>query len=117
MHEFSIVQALVEQVRGELERAGAEGRVQVVELAIGRISGVNVDAVRFAFEVLAKDTELEGAELRIRQPCAKCYCRACGGESELGEFALQCPKCSATDITITGGRELVLESIEVDQAE
>lgn len=116
MHEFSIVQALVEQVRKELQRAGATGRVQAVDLAVGRISGVNVEALRFAFQVLTHDTELQDVELRIRRPGAKCQCRACGENSELEELLLQCPRCSASDITITGGRELVLESIEVEQA-
>ena len=67
MHELSIVDAMIEQVKAELTRAGASGRVTRIDLVIGRLSGVCPDAVRFGFEVLARDTELESAEIVIRR--------------------------------------------------
>jgi Zn finger protein HypA/HybF involved in hydrogenase expression len=36
---MSIVQALIEQVESEIERAGQTGRVTRLELAIGTLSG------------------------------------------------------------------------------
>ena len=53
MHELSIVEALIDQVGQELDRAGQQGRVLRLELSIGRLSGVNPDSVRFAFGLLA----------------------------------------------------------------
>lgn len=115
MHELSIVQALLEQVQDELRRAGTIGRVVRIELVIGRLSGVSVDAIRFGFQVLAPDTPLEGAELAIAQPQAASVCGACGQTTLLDELTLECPACGSRQTTITGGRELLLQSIEVEQ--
>jgi hydrogenase nickel incorporation protein HypA/HybF len=113
MHEMSIVDALIEQVGKEVQRAGAAGPVRRVALSIGRLSGVNPDSIRFAFEMLSPGTAIEGSELVIREPKAICSCRACGSQTEIDDLTVACPRCASTEVSITGGRELLLESIEV----
>ncbi|MHB8900564.1 MAG: hydrogenase maturation nickel metallochaperone HypA/HybF, partial [Thermoguttaceae bacterium] len=63
MHEVAIVEELIEQVEGEVARAGASGRVTRLALSIGRLSGVQADSIRFAFELLTPGTRLEGSSL------------------------------------------------------
>ncbi|MDD4271054.1 MAG: hydrogenase maturation nickel metallochaperone HypA [Pirellulaceae bacterium] len=115
MHELSIVEALIEQVETEVDRAGARGPVARLKLSIGRLSGVNADAVRFAFQLLAPSTRLAGAALEIDEPKAVCVCAACGARTEIEELVLSCPACQAGKITIDGGREMLLETIDVDE--
>jgi hydrogenase nickel incorporation protein HypA/HybF len=115
MHELSIVEALIDQVETELERAGHKGRVARVELSIGRLSGVHTESVRFAFGLIAPGTVMNEAELVIEEPKAVCNCRACGTKIEIDDLVLQCPRCNSDDITIEGGRDLVLHSIEVEE--
>ncbi|NLF69835.1 MAG: hydrogenase maturation nickel metallochaperone HypA [Candidatus Anammoximicrobium sp.] len=115
MHEMSIVQTLIEQVEAEVEKSGRSGRVVGLDLVIGRLSGVNADSIRFAHEVLAPGTILEGSTLRISQPAAYSDCRACGVRAEIEAFSMQCPHCGSDDIVIDGGRELLLQSIELEQ--
>ena len=85
-----------------------------LELAVGRLSGVHCDSLRFAFELLAPGTAAEGAELAIRQPPAVSRCRQCGAASEIVEMVIDCPRCGSPAITIEEGRELLLESIEIE---
>ena len=115
MHELAIVEALIDQVGQELDRAGQQGRVLRVELSIGRLSGVLGESVRFAFGLLAPGTRVEDAELVIQEPKAVCRCRACHAESELDDLVVECPRCASTDISIEGGRELLLQSIEIEE--
>jgi hydrogenase nickel incorporation protein HypA/HybF len=115
MHEVSIVEALIEQVEGEVERAGASGRVTRLGLSIGRLSGVHADSIRFAFELLSPGTILEGADLEIDEPRAVCVCSACGARTELEELSLDCPGCGDVDITLHGGQEMLLQTIDVDE--
>jgi hydrogenase nickel incorporation protein HypA/HybF len=115
MHELSIVEALVEQVGTELERAGQAGRVARIDLSIGRLSGVHCDSIRFAFGLLAPGTVMESADLVIDEPKAVCNCRTCGTKIEIDDLVVQCPRCNGDDITIEGGRDLVLHSIEVEE--
>ncbi len=114
MHELSIVQTLIEQVDQEVHRAGARGRVTRLELIVGRLSGVNPDAVRFAFEMLAPGTIVQDAQLHIAEPRATCSCRTCAARTEIDELTLRCSTCGSDDVSIEGGRDLVLQSIDVE---
>ncbi len=114
MHELAIVEALIEQVRREVRRAGQRGRVTRLELAIGRLSGVHCDSLRFAFELLAPGTVVEGAKVDIDQPRAVCCCGACGGREEIDQLVVECPRCRSPEITIEEGRQLFLQSIELE---
>jgi hydrogenase nickel incorporation protein HypA/HybF len=116
MHELSIVDALIEQVGREVHRSGHGGKVRGVELHVGRLSGVNCDSLRFAFELLAPGTLVEGAKIEIRQVKAACCCRTCNTRAEIDDLVFRCPKCAGHDIVIEGGRDLMLQSIEVDDA-
>ena len=115
MHELSIVEALTVQVEEEVERAGEGGRVTRLSLIIGRLSGVNCDSIRFAFELLAPGTLLESAELEISEPRAECVCADCGAISQIDRFVAECPCCAGQDITIQGGTELLLETIDLEE--
>jgi hydrogenase nickel incorporation protein HypA/HybF len=113
MHELSIVEALISQVDKEVARSGHGGAVKQLDVAVGRLSGVNCECLRFAFELLAADTPLAAAELRITEPRAVSCCRACDARMEIEQLAVECPACGSREITIDGGRELLLESIEL----
>jgi hydrogenase nickel incorporation protein HypA/HybF len=114
MHELSIVESLIEQVQRELERAGQQGRVRRLDLSIGRLSGVNCDSVRFAFGLLAPGTLVEKCELSIAEPKAACQCHACNARTEIDDLEANCPQCGSSEISIEGGRELLLQSIEIE---
>lgn len=111
---MSIVQALLEQVESEVEKSGEHGRVVSLQLIIGRLSGVHADAIRFAFELLAPDSIAKGAELLIDQPQAVLHCRRCDSRREIDELLVNCPECGSADVTISGGQQLLLQSIELE---
>jgi hydrogenase nickel incorporation protein HypA/HybF len=115
MHELSIVEALIEQVDRELDRAGQQGRAVRLELSVGRLSGVNPDCLRFAFDLLAPETRVAGADIVIRQQKAVCRCRACNARVEIENLVVHCPQCASADIAIEGGRDLMLQSIDVEE--
>ena len=72
-----------------------------------------MDSLRFAFELLAPESIAAGAVLRISQPTAAVQCRGCGRATDITELVMHCPSCGSDCITITGGRDLLLQSIEV----
>ncbi|MGO9110416.1 MAG: hydrogenase maturation nickel metallochaperone HypA [Thermoguttaceae bacterium] len=113
MHELAIAEALIEQVATELDRAGQNGAVKQLELAVGKLSGVHCDSLRFAFELLSPGTPAEGAELLIREPPAMSRCHQCGAATEITEIVIDCPQCGSPEIVIEEGRELLLETIEI----
>lgn len=115
MHEAAIAQTLIEQVTCELERQKLSGQVRVVEVAVGVLSGVLPASLEFAFSALAAGTSLEKARLVIHLVPATCRCGSCGEQSPAEEVFFQCPRCGSPSITLTGGHDLRLEAIEIEE--
>jgi len=114
MHEISLCEALIDRVEEEVKRCGQTGRVVGVDVVVGRLSGVHADSLRFAFEVLVPGTFLEGARMNVIECKATCQCRGCGVRVEIDELPVECPQCRSADIQIEGGRDLVLQSIDIE---
>ncbi len=115
LHELTIIETLIAQVEKEVLQSGQRGRVVGLSLVIGRLSGVNVDSIRFAFGLLSPDTSLAGAELCIEEPRASIRCEDCETETEIEELVANCPACGSQHVTIVGGQDLLLNSIEVEE--
>jgi hydrogenase nickel incorporation protein HypA/HybF len=115
MHELSIVEALIEQVGREVRRSGLPGKIRRVEIAVGRFSGVNPGCLQFAFNLLSEKTPLEKAEIVIHEPKAVCRCQHCNARAEVDQFVGRCPECGSPQVTLEGGRDLTLQSIDVEE--
>jgi len=97
MHELGIMSGVMDSVQRAANDAGAQ-RVLKISLSVGEMTEAIEDALRFAFEALAEGTMCEDAELEITMIPPKSICLECGSAfSEL----LQ-------------GKELRIDSIEVD---
>ncbi len=114
MHELSICTALIEEAQKEVRRSGRTGRIRRIDLTVGRLSGVSCDSLRFAFDLLAPGTDMEDARVVITEPKATCYCRTCHARVEIDDYVMQCPECLGGNIAIEGGRDLLLDSIEIE---
>lgn len=108
MHELSIAQFAVDACA---ERAEG-GRVVRVTLEIGRLAAVLPDALRFCFDVCARDTPLEGAALDIVELPARGICRACHRVIKFDDLPALCP-CGSYDVEIVAGEELRVRDMEV----
>jgi hydrogenase nickel incorporation protein HypA/HybF len=108
MHELSIADAVVQACA---ERA-AGSRVIRVRLQIGQLSGVMADAVRFSFDVCAKDTVVEGAQLEIIETPGLARCRDCGEEVALDDL-IGCCGCGSTNLLVIAGEELRVNEMEL----
>jgi hydrogenase nickel incorporation protein HypA/HybF len=110
MHELSIAESVV---RIACEHAGGR-RVTRVELKVGHLRQVVPDALAFGFELVAKGTAADGAELVIDDVPAAGRCRDCGRESELPGFPLRCGFCGGLDLELLRGEELLVDCLELE---
>ena len=103
MHESAIAQAVVRTVVGEAKKRRAR-RVTAVELEVGALEGLGGRELRFAFELEAAGTPLEGAKLRVTKSAPSASCPACGKPRNAplprGHFHALPPK---TDRQLLGG--------------
>ncbi|MFM0336709.1 hydrogenase maturation nickel metallochaperone HypA [Paraburkholderia fungorum] len=108
MHELSIASSVVEICAEQAHGA----RVRRVTLEIGRLSAVMPDAIRFCFDVCARDTAVEGATLEIVEMPGQARCLACGATLEVDVPFGQCG-CGSDDLELISGQQLTIRQMEV----
>ena len=112
MHELSIVQSIVSIVENEAAKVKAV-RVEEIELEIGCLATVEVEALRFAWEYGVKETLLENAAMHIKRIDGRARCIVCGSEFPVQELFDPCPDCNSHSVSILNGQELRIKSMIV----
>lgn len=116
MHELGIMTGVMDAVTTSAKQAGATS-VLKVSLSVGEMTEAIEDALVFAFEALIEQREYAlcaDAELEIIMVRPKSHCLECGAEYEHDRFHMLCPECGSFATELIAGRELHIDSIEVD---
>ncbi len=113
MHELGIMTGVMDAVQKTAVDAGAD-KVLKVKLSVGVMTEAIEDSLRFAFEVLSEHTLCEGAELDIKMVEPRSRCLECGAEFDHDRFHMTCPECGGFATELIAGRDLTIDSIEVD---
>ena len=113
MHELGIMTGVMDAVTKSAHDAGAD-KVLKVTLSVGVMTEAIEDALRFAFDAITEGTICEGAELVISMVQPRSRCLECGAEYEHDRFHVLCPECGSLATELIAGRELQIDSIEVD---
>ena len=112
MHEFGIAQGLLDAVLAKAQESRAS-RIDWIKLEIGVMSGVEEDALQFAFTAISEGTIAEKAELRIERIPVRCHCPACDRIFECTPAAYHCPGCGGVSGDIRTGKEMNLVAMEI----
>lgn len=113
MHEVSLMKNLLRTVENAASAEGGK-HIQVIHLRIGEMSGVSIDALSFAFEVLSKGSIAEGGRLDFERVPLRARCRECGKEFHPEEFVFRCAGCGSPELDILSGREMEVDYILLD---
>jgi hydrogenase nickel incorporation protein HypA/HybF len=113
MHEMGIANSVLESVRIEARRFPGR-HICKVGLRIGELAGVDPEAVRFCFEALVRDTDLEPLALDVDYRSRRHECQTCGRSFVAALEDLSCPHCGGLDSRFVGGDELELAYLEVE---
>jgi hydrogenase nickel incorporation protein HypA/HybF len=114
VHELSIAENIVEIAVAHLERDGSSA-VREIELEIGTLSGIEIDALTFAMDVAVKNTPLEHATVRILPVQGRVSCNACAEEFDVEDFFSPCPSCGGFSNTVLRGEEMRVKSLLVQE--
>ncbi|HDR9009045.1 TPA: hydrogenase maturation nickel metallochaperone HypA [Burkholderia vietnamiensis] len=115
MHEVSLAGGVLAAV----EAAAARERfahVNVLRLEVGRLAGVEVDALRFALDAMAPGTCLAGARIEIAEPPGRAWCLNCHCDVPLAARGEPCGRCGGYWLQPNGGTELRIVDMLVDDA-
>jgi hydrogenase nickel incorporation protein HypA/HybF len=113
MHELSIALSIIDGALEELSRQHA-AHVSAVYLRLGRLSGVDKDALLFSYSAACQDTPLAGSQLIIEDVDVKVLCLSCACESRIKSFpVLTCADCGAVAERVTSGYQLEMTAMEI----
>ena len=107
MHEFGLCEGMLEAVRKR-----ADGRpVAGIRVRCGVRHAVDAAAMTQAFGLIAAGTEAADAALDLVTVPATVTCRDCGTAGESTDLPAVCERCGGMNVEVSGGDELILESI------
>jgi hydrogenase nickel incorporation protein HypA/HybF len=113
MHELGIAASVLDTVQAEARKRPGM-RPCRVGLRIGELAAVDPEALRFAFEALTRETEIESLALEIEMCPRRQRCCDCATVFEVRDFAFACPRCGALRTECISGDELEIAYLEVD---
>jgi hydrogenase nickel incorporation protein HypA/HybF len=111
MHETSIAQALMDQVRRHTPEGHA---VTVVRVEAGPYQAINPQALDWAWQVVTEGTPLERAKLEFRGLPFSMTCASCG-RTWTGTDPFEACACGG-EARAEGSADLRLVSLEVEPA-
>jgi hydrogenase nickel incorporation protein HypA/HybF len=108
--------SLAEGVLQLIEDAAREqdfAKVTTVWLEIGQLSGVEVEAMKFCFDAVTRDSIADGASLEIIALPGVGWCMECSLTMPMAEVFGECPQCGGHRLQVTGGTEMRVKELEV----
>ncbi len=112
MHELSVAMGIVRIAEKETAKARAKS-VELIELEIGTLAGIEFESLDFVWPAAVKDTVLEHAKRHIHKIRAKGQCVDCDTIFEMEHLYDACPKCQSNFKGILQGKELRVKALEV----
>ncbi|MEE4295014.1 MAG: hydrogenase maturation nickel metallochaperone HypA [Wenzhouxiangella sp.] len=112
MHELSVCESLLTQVRATAAANQASGVGQIT-VRLGPLSGVEADLLAQAFTIARNGPMTAEATLVIEPQPVRIRCRECGGENDAATNRLLCKACGGYRVDLISGDELLLAKVEL----
>jgi hydrogenase nickel incorporation protein HypA/HybF len=113
MHEMSLAESVREIVE-DTARAHGALRVAAVRLEIGKLAQVEIEAMRFAFEVVKRGSLAATARLEIVETDGSAWCMRCAQAVAIAQRGDPCPGCDSHQLQVNGGDRMRVIDIEIE---
>ena len=110
MHEMMVAENLLAAISDEAARRNV--KPIGARISCGKLYAINDEALRFAFEAIAKGTACEGLKLEIEHKPIQCRCKKCDETFSVDLSSPKCCKCGSDDFELLPDAPLLLEEIE-----
>ena len=114
MHELSIVMSIVDIAQQQAAEANAS-IIEEIEIDIGCLSTVEMNAFEFAWSQAVKQTLLQNTIKKINRIPGKAQCSDCDAVFAIQNLYDACPACGKYLIHILEGKELRIKSLVVSE--
>ncbi|WP_421700638.1 hydrogenase maturation nickel metallochaperone HypA [Ancylobacter sp.] len=112
MHEMALCESLLDSLK-DAARTHGFAKVTKVRLVVGPFAGVEVEALRFGFDVVMRGSLAEAAQLDILDEPGTAWCFDCSDTVALADRLSPCPQCGGERLRPNGGTEMRIKDLEV----
>jgi hydrogenase nickel incorporation protein HypA/HybF len=113
MHEMALAEGILRIIEDQAAARGFD-RVLRVRLEVGRLAGVEVEALRFSFDAVMHQSVAEAAVLEIVETPGQGWCLDCGQTVAIEALYDACPLCQGYKVRASGGLEMRVLDLEVE---
>jgi hydrogenase nickel incorporation protein HypA/HybF len=113
MHEMSLAEGVLQLIEDSAQKQNFN-RVKTVWLEIGQLAGVEVEAMKFCFEAVMRDSIAQDAQLEIIETPGQAWCLHCAEVVHVQVLFDACPNCGSHQVQVTGGNEMRVKELEVE---
>jgi hydrogenase nickel incorporation protein HypA/HybF len=113
MHEMSLAEGVLQLIEDSAKTQDFS-RVKTVWLEIGQLAGVEVEAMKFCFDAVVRDSIAQNAELVIIELPGQAWCMQCSETVQVHALYDECPKCGGHQLQVTGGNEMRVKELDVE---
>ncbi len=112
MHEMSLCEGIVQILEAEAQKQDYTV-VKTVFLEVGKLAGVEIEALEFCYDVVCKNSIAAGSRLKIIPLAGQAWCMRCAAAFEIESRHSACPTCGSYQLQVTGGDALRIRELEV----
>ncbi len=113
MHEFSVVQSLLDLIEENIKLYNGK-RASKVIVKVGKMSGIEPHLLELAFNTFKEGTVADKCEFIMEIQDIICKCQSCNNTFKVENFEFVCPYCSSIDIDVIDGKDMILKSLEIE---
>ena len=112
MHEMSVAEGIL-KIAFDVMNKNDCSTIRAIGLKLGDMSGVELESLTLAFNVLIRDTPARDARLNINRVPITAQCNKCLKTFNVEHYNFLCPECDGV-LILKSGRELQVEYVDVD---
>lgn len=113
MHELSVTEGILKICLDEGEKNKIQ-KIKKINIVVGELTGLIPSCISYYFNIVAKGTMAEGAEIIVNKLNIEIKCLNCGFEGRLDKEKYLCPRCHSDTYKIIKGKEFYIDTMEVD---
>jgi len=113
MHEIALCESILQTLEQQAP-VQSYSKVTTVWLEIGALAGVEIDALRFGFDIVTKGSLADSATLEIIETPGEAWCLQCERTVTVQALYDQCSHCGSHQLQVTGGDQMRIKELEVE---
>lgn len=116
MHELGVIKSILQICTDRMNTAG-KSKIKKISLQVGELRNIEEEWMQKYFEYFSPGTPAEGAVISIKKVPLMFHCSTCNlsyHPNARDSKTFPCPKCNGNNYDMISGRELLIESIEIE---